>query len=266
MRKSLWFSFLFFLGCTLGLAEKHMTLGEEYLKQGQHLRAIEEYSRVVNFDKRSELAAKAQRQIAKIYENNLRDHPRAIRAYRDLYLRAEESYSKLEARVSIAKIYDEKLQQPVLAAKEFEEIFKEFGYNQVSSAELLIEWAQTLKAQGKFGAAADLYQKFRQSYPDHKEYTRVMIDEGQSRLANNQPKEAQEKFEYVIHNLAAKENQTHFVAEALYGLGNVYEFQDKIDDALKIYQKALEIYPNRRVIELKIEGVEQRRTKRKANT
>lgn len=253
------------MACTLGLAEKHMTLGEEYLKQGQYLRAVEEYSRVVNFDQRSELAAKAQLQIAKIYENNLKDYPRAIRGYRDLYLRAEENHSKLEARVSIAKIYEEKLQQPQLASKEYEEIFKEFGYKEHNSPELMLSLAQSYKDQGKYQEAGDLYKKFQEMFPSHKEVPRAIIEEGQSRVANNQYEEAKKSFEALIKLVEGKTNASHFEAEAYYGLGNVYEMQEKIDEALESYNKALDIYPNRRVVELKIERVKERRNKRRTS-
>src|SRR4051812_9502535 len=74
--------------CAIGVSEKHMQLAEEFFRQGKCLSAIEEYSRVVNYGGRTLLAINAQKQIAVVYEQYIRDFPRAIRAYRDVYLRS----------------------------------------------------------------------------------------------------------------------------------------------------------------------------------
>ena len=82
---------------------------------------------MVNFGQRSPTATHAQERIAWIYAQQLKDYPRAIRAYRDLYLRSEEKREKIAARLAVAKIYGEKLENPTHAAEEYAALLKEFG-------------------------------------------------------------------------------------------------------------------------------------------
>ena len=90
--------------CSLGVDDKHWRLAEEYTRQGQHRKAIEEYTRVVNFGGRTTLAVQAQIQIATIYEENLKNYNLAIRAYRDVVKRTEDNAIRLKARWAIARI------------------------------------------------------------------------------------------------------------------------------------------------------------------
>ncbi len=249
--------------CSLGGGERHWNLAANFEQSGQFMKAIEEYSRIVNLGSKTPLAIKAQLQIAAIYERNLRDPIRAIRAYRDVYRRSDDPRIRLRARKEIASIYSEKMMNPGSAAQEYGEI-----YSQENSAlgkdgpDVLLAWGTALSEAGRYEEATDKFQKFRKEYPGHVKTLRTYIDEGHARLAERKPELAADCFRQVISS-ASVETQNNLVAEAFYGLGMSLEMNDELPEALESYKRSLSIYPNPDVVKLKILSLEKRKKDRK---
>jgi tetratricopeptide (TPR) repeat protein len=258
---ALWLALV--VGCSAGVAEKHWQLAESFESQGQFLRAIEEYSRIVNFGHRNPIAIKAQFQIAQIYERNLKDYPRAIRAYRDAYRRSDDKRARMRAQLAVATIYAEPLQNPLLASQEFKSLYEEYGKDSREAPEILLAFAKNLTDANQFAESADKYAEFRKNFPGHKEWPRSLLFEGHARLAALQPGRAEECFREVIEKYTNVDGYLAIVAEAYYGLGGALEDEDKLDAALTAYRKSLAAYPNPKVIELKIERVQKRKQERR---
>lgn len=251
------------VACSVGLAEKHWQLAEEFQRQGQYLRAVEEYSRIVNFGHRSPLATKAELEIARIYEENLKDYPRSIRAYRDVVRRADDSRTKMEARRSVARIYLERLQNPGAAADELGPLFEEYGRFQKEGPDILLTLAKALTDAGRFSDSSTKYELFRQLYPGHRDGPRTLIDQGHALLADRSPDQAAKCFRELIEKVGNDPQTATLAAEAYYGLGNALEANDDLPGALAAYRQSLATYPNPKVIQLKIERVEKRRKERR---
>jgi len=254
---------IFLSACSFDLDEKHFVLAEEFLRQGQFRRAIEEYSRVVNYGKNSPLAVQAQLQIATMYDQSLRDFPMAIRAYRDVIKRSEDRALQMRAHWAICRIYMNKLERPSIAAEEYEKLFNLFGKDQKEGPEIILEWAKAIMESGEFVEAAKKFENFRKMYPGHKEGPRTLFEEGQAYLAERQFENAASRYEEVIAKFSGNTNYDSLVGEAHYGLGSSLEGMNKIQEAIQSYKNALPLYPNKKVIELKIERV-QKRSKEKA--
>jgi len=254
---------LTFLACTMGGGERQVEFAEELYRQGKFLSAIEEYSKVVNYGQRSPLALKAQEQIATIYEQNLKDFSRAIRAYRDLHQRADDKKVKFLARRAIARIYQDQLDSAGLAAEEFQGIIAEFGLTEPDSAEILLTWSKSLMDAGRFKDACEVLGSFRKNFPGNKDGPRALFDEGQALLADRRPDEAKPIFQEIIARFGGQASYSQLVSEAYYGLGNANEMRDDLEAALVAYRQSLSTYPNRDVIELKIRRVEQRKKERR---
>jgi tetratricopeptide (TPR) repeat protein len=253
---------MFVAACSAGVSEKHFELAQDYARQSQYLRAIEEFTRVVNSGEQKPLALQAQLQIAKIYEENLKDYARAIRAYRDVYLRAQDKDIKLTARLAVAKIYSDRLENPSAAADEYALLFKEGGQYRKEGPDIVLAWAKNLSDAGRFAEASDRYELFRKLYTGHKDGPRTLLDEGQALLAERKEDEAIALFRNVIENFSNKSEYNSLVGEAYYGLGSALEAQSDLGPALEAYKQALTMYPNKKVIELKIDRVSRRKQER----
>jgi tetratricopeptide (TPR) repeat protein len=252
------------VACTLGVSDEKWKLAQSYVQQGQYLRAIEEYSRIVNLEQSGDMAVKAQTQIALIYEQNLKDYPRAIRAYRDVYRRSgEDISSRLKARTEIARIYSSRLGDFQAAIEEYEVIFKEFGYQIAEGPDLMIARAEALMEAMRFEEASSVLAKFREHFPGHKEGPRTLLLQAQSYLASQKNDQAIENFRDIIRRFNGVEGFEHLVAEAYYGLGVAFESKDELEKALEAYRASLQKYPNPKVVELKIERLQQRKKERR---
>jgi len=249
--------------CSFNLEEKHFVLAEEFLRLGQYRRAIEEYSRVVNYGKNSPLAVQAELQIATIYDQTLRDYPMAIRTYRDVVKRTDDRALQMRALWAVCIIYAEKLERSSIAAEEYDKLFNQYGKEQKEGPEIMLAWAKTIMDSGEFVAAAKKYEEFRTLYPGHKDGPRTLFEEAQAYLADRQFEVAATKYQGVISKFAGNSNYDPLVGEAYYGLGSSFEGMSKMDDAINAYKQSLPLYPNKKVIELKIERV-QKRKKEKA--
>lgn len=249
--------------CSLNLDEKHFVLAEEFLRLGQLRRAIEEYSRVVNYGKNSPLAVQAELQIATIYDQTLHDYPMAIRAYRDVVKRTEDRALQMRALWAVCRIYSDKLERPSIAAEEYQKLFNQYGTEQKEGPEIMLAWAKTIMDSGDFIKAAKKYETFRSLYPGHKDGPRTVFEEGQAYLAERQFEVAATKYQEIVTKFFGNADYNALVGEAYYGLGSAYEGMNKMNEAIDAYKQSLPLYPNKKVIELKIDRV-QKRKKEKA--
>lgn len=260
MAYGLWAAMLFgSVACSLDLDEKHFVLAEEFLRLGQLRRAIEEYSRVVNYGKNSPLAVQAELQIATIYDQRLRDYPMAIRAYRDVVKRTEDRALQMRALWAVCRIYSDKLERPTIAAEEYEKLFNQYGTEQKEGPEIMLAWAKAIMDSGDFTGAAKKYENFRKLYPGHKDGPRTVFEEGQAYLADRQFEIAATKYQEIVTKFLGNLNYDVLVGEAYFGLGSSYEGMNKMIEAIEFYKKSLPLYPNKKVIELKIQRVENRK-------
>jgi len=249
--------------CNLGSSDQQWRLASSYIEQKQYLRAVEEYTRIVNFEQKGDLATKAQQQITLIYERYLSDYPRAIRSEREVYRRTDDPHAKRAARLKIADIYSNKLGDFSAAADEYERVFEEFGNMFAGSPERMLEWADALMETGKFADAALRYNQFRSSYPGNIHGARVLFLEAQAYLADQKYDVAIESFRELIRSYRSIEGQEGFVAESYYGLGMAFEAKDDLSKALEAYRESLAKYPNPRVVKVKIERLQKRKKERR---
>jgi len=249
--------------CSVGSNEESWRMAEEYSRQGQHLRSIEEYSRIVNSGPGTQMAIRAQTQIAVTYENYLKDYPRAIRAWRDVFRRSSEDRVRMQALWAVSKIYGDKLQDSAAAAEEYKDLYLKYAKNEKEGPEILLAWVRALMDSGHFLEAAVKCAEFRKNYPGHKEGPRVLLEEGKANLADREDKKAAESFRELIRTFEGRDGYGSLVAEAYYGLGSALEGQGDLPAALEAYKKSLATYPNPKVVETKIERVEKRRREKR---
>ncbi len=247
----------------MGSEEQQWKLASSYIDQAQYLRAIEEYTRIVNLEQKGDLAIKAQRQITLIYEKHLEDYPRAIRSEREVYRRSEDPRVKREARAKIAEIYSNRFGDFVAASDEYEKIFEESGYIFPKAPELLIAWGDSLMESGNYSSAALRFSEFRSKYPGQVQGPRVLFQEAQAYLADQKYEVAIESFRELIRNYKGTEGYDGFVAESYYGLGLSFEAKDDLEKALEAYRSSLAKYPNPKVVEVKIERLQKRKQERR---
>lgn len=249
--------------CSVGGNESSWHQAEEFARQGQYLRAIEEYSRIVNSGQRSQMAIRAQEQIALLYENFLKDYPRAIRAWRDVFRRTPDEHIKMSAQWAVARIYAEKVQDSSAAADEYRDLYTKFAAKEKDGPEILLSWTKALMDSGRFAEAADRCRDFRSSYPGHRDGPKVLLEEGQAQLADRNAEKAIAAFRELIRLFEDRDGYQSLVAEAYYGLGGALEEKGDLNSALEAYKKSLMTYPNPKVVEVKIERVQKRRKEKK---
>ncbi len=254
---------LFIVACAFDVNESHWKLASNFVKQGQYLRAIEEYTRIVNFEQRGPLGVRAQEEIARIYDAHLKDYPRAIRAYRDVYQRTDDAEVKMRARWEIAKIYGDRMGNFGAAAEEYGVLYRENLSNPKDGPEILLGWARALMDSGQFTDAAERFREFRDNYPGSASGPRAFLEESQAYLNAEKFNEAITNFQEAIKQFSGRKGYEALVAEAYYGLGMAFESKDELATALEAYKAGLSTYPNPRVIELKIDRLEKRKRERR---
>jgi tetratricopeptide (TPR) repeat protein len=109
-----------------------------------------------------------------------------------------------------------------------------------------------------FADAATTFAQFRNLYPGHVSGPKSLFDEAQAQLADRRYVQAIDLFRQVIEKFSSNNEYQDLVGQAYYGLGSAFESSGELDRALEAYRQGLSQYPNRKVIELKIERVLKR--------
>ncbi len=177
--------------------------------------------------------------------------------------RSDDAPLRLQAQWAIAKIYAQPLENPSSAAEEYRLLYRDLGRSDRRGPEILLDWAQALLDAGRPQDAAGLFLEFRESYPGHKDGPRALLEEAKAWLADRRTDRAIALFQETITKFAGFSTYDTLVGEAYYGLGLSFETNGDLGKALEAYRHSLAQYPNRKVIELKIEGLVKRQKEKR---
>lgn len=249
--------------CTVGGFEGHLRLAEGYFVQGQYQKALDEYSKIINAPVRGPVAIRAVMQAAKIYEENLKQYERAIKTYREISKKTDDERWLLDARTAAARIFQDRMDLPLEAAREYRTLLKDFGQDHMLAPTWSFRMGKALANAGSFDEAAQIFESFPKRFPDSQERPRARLEEANARLANRDFERAAAAFRTFLElDSRGAGVLSSWLGEAYYGLGSSLEALGESKSALEAYRQSLALYPNPKVIQLKIERVEMREKNR----
>jgi tetratricopeptide (TPR) repeat protein len=247
-----------FLGCVDDQGSRRWVEAENYHSQGQFKKAIEEFNRIAGYSGNPEAAVQAYIKIASIYLGDLKNEMSAIKAYKEALQRTKDSAVKIYIRKELAKVYLDRLDRPLIAAEELRIAINEGGQNEKEGPDLFLLLGKAFSEGGNYAEAALTFEKYRSLFPGHSGGPRSLFDEAQAQLADRRYVKAISLFQQVIEKFSGHTEYQDLVGQAYYGLGSAFESSGELERALEAYKQGLTQYPNKKVIELKIERVLKR--------
>ena len=249
---------LLLIACSLNLIDKHWNLASTYFRSGQYKRALSEYDKVLKLNPSFDKEINALRQKAIILHKHLRRYQEAIDVYFQLAKKSRLDQEIVSSLRQIAEIYAFNLGNYPEANKVFLEIVNKYDYEFRSADKFIQDWAAMLYESGQFRDAAKKIAEFRNYFPGHDDTPRSYLEEARAYLAAQEVEEAKKIFLKIVELFVGDSANADLLAEAYFGLGNVHEDRDELKKSLEYFEKSLEFYPNREVVELKIRGLKRR--------
>jgi tetratricopeptide (TPR) repeat protein len=231
--------------------------------QGEHLRAIATYEKVISLDPASQEAQEAYLQMADTHFYGLRGYAAAARIYEDFVTRGTPGPKLLDARKKLASLYQFHLKDYRGAIEQYRRLVEELGGPRGKQHEEILSY---LMAIGDCYFALDNFNQARIEYRALGEVggaTGPKIQEMRKRAAfqiaeslymENRCEEALPHYEKLL----SEPGQSEYDTRARFGVANCYEELGKNQEAMDLYRKILEQYPNKAVIELKIKNLQAR--------
>lgn len=257
--KTFWALIFLISACSFKISEKHLSLGNNFEQRGQYKRALEEYQKVININEKPQLVNSALEKSAFINFRYIRDYQKAVELFKEVYEKSPEQDKKIQAMEMLSEIYSEYLNDTNASLEWQTKLFNDFGKHLKNADQQYLAYSEKLIESARYNRAIVVYDEFLKKFPAHSETPRVMIHKGEAYAALGETDEAKKAYQEIVETFSNNPDKRSLVAEAYYGLGMSFERDDNLDKALDFYEKSLDDYPNREVVEIKISGINRRK-------
>lgn len=215
------------------LAESIFLQAKTYADSMQHLKAAEEYRRVVQHAPRVEIADLALYNSALEYEN-AKEYRRAVEGYNDLINNYPDSEHYLNAVNNLAFDYRE-LEDFKNAALTYEKLADLHPDPEKAEAALYNASLSYVQAE-EWRHAIDVNNEFVERFPDSEDADNLLFDNAHYYLKLNDIESANRIYE----EFATKFPKSPRVVEAYYRRGEYFRSRGLMDDAIAEYDRALQ--------------------------
>lgn len=255
-------------GCSVDNAKRHYALAEKLWTDGKYAAAVSEFEKVSQRDPTGKLGTQALLRGATTQELFLKQYAEAVQKLKRYTEISHDDASVWAARKQIGEIlfnkteqYDQALRwyQNLLQLQPKAEEVPEFTYR-VARCQFYL---------GKFEDALASYLLIIKANPQTQLAERATFEIAQTHLAQGeQAGTARTAQDYFKNALAAYQDflkkfpKSSLAPEAEFGIASCQEATDQLDAAFQSYQALLDTYPSRKVIEIKLERIRERKTQR----
>ncbi len=257
MRKFLLLSLLLFsFGCFNNPEQEEFKLAEQEWKEKRYNNSVEKYEAIISKFPDGEFTDLSFLRLGEIYRLNLGNEEKALVYFYRLAQKGKTKY-KLIAQENIANIYENDLRDYDQAIIEYQKLIH------LSPDPEVVDQSQFKIAlcyfkKGDYFQAITEFEILERDYPDSK-----LIEEGIFQKLNcyyilGVCEKAIKGYKQFLSDFPSSK----YSGEAKYCIGNCLEEKEELTEALKIYKSIQEKNFNKKVLEKKISGLEERIKKR----
>ncbi len=250
--------------CTSESPKPHFVLAEELWKNKQYEAAAAKFDQVAKLDPRGELGTQALFRSAMTLSLFIQRHPDAVERLELFTEWNQDLELDLKAQLEIGEILYNRQRKYVLAIAKYEHILAEYlkDSGDQRRAEALFRIGKSNFFLWEFEKAVSTYQKIASDFAgtpwaERAQFeTAVALYTGGDRAEDSAGgfKQAKEAYEKFLKNFPKSE----LTSQARFGIANCLEEMDMLPQAQAEYERLLNRYPAKGVIEVKLKRIEQR--------
>lgn len=226
---------------------------EEQRARGLYQEALNTYQKIIDLDPAAETARKAYLAMGDVYSFGLKNDGLALRIYGDLAKRGKSTDEAFQAQRNVAIIYHQRRRNFRQAILEYQHLLQDYPRHALAP-EFQMAVADCYYALNDFNQARIEYLALASRYPKSAMADRARFQAAETYFMENQCKEAIETY----NELLKKNPQSTFAQRARFGIANCEEDLGNYRRSQQLYTELLASYPNRAVIELKLQNLKKR--------
>lgn len=226
---------------------------QKYANQGDYLRALEFYDRVIKRNSHTDRTIEAEREAARISFYEVKDYKKSVAYYKLLVLHAKDPQERMQAQKQVATIYFDDLQNYGGAIAEFSKLL-EMPHNDAEESQYRLSLARSYFYLGEYFQALSEIENILGRKNDDKTKFNSMALKGNILVAQKQYAKAVDVFRKLIDDfpiMALKENVGLTLAVC-------YEESNDFKNAIRVLEEYRGKYSPPEYIELRIKRLQER--------
>lgn len=255
-------------GCSVDSAKRHYVLAEKLWTDGKYSAAVNEFEKVAARDPHGALGTQALLRGATTQALFLAEYPAAIQKFRRFTEISHDPAAVWDARKQIGDILFNKTEQYDQALRYYEDLIR-MQPDAPEHGELMYRVARSQFFLGRFDDAITTYLKMIHEFPKTTLAERAAFEIAQTHLARGEQTGATHSAQDLLktamvsyQGFLKQYSQSPLVPEAEFGIASCLEALDQLDAAFQAYEALLDRYPSRKVIEIKLERIRERKAQR----
>jgi len=240
------------LGCDAS-PQRNMDLAAKRMDQGDYLGAAREYERMVEAFPKSRLAGDAYYWLGILYFHYLDDPQNSLEAFRGVVEQFPSNENAASALYSMGELYEKKLGDARSAITTYQRLLVP-GQNQSLSEKAHFRIAEIYFDLRELDQARTEWEAFIRKNPRSPQNGEALYRISGTYYIQKRYEKAFQHYQ----SLATQYPSSPLFLEAKYKMANCLDEMRRYRESLGIYESILESYPNRKVIEIKIQEIQNR--------
>lgn len=242
----------FLLSSCEPVPKKLFQSAEKRLENGDFLGAVKSYEHLIEQYPRSDFLDDAYFAIGTIERLYLGNHANAILAFRTVAESFPEGTLAQEAQLILGEIYEKKYEDSRRAIAEYQK-YLEITSDKNRGEEVQFRIGRIYFGQGEFEQARNEWSQLTAQAPGSEWADNATYHTANSLLLQDR----HEKARSILENAIQRYPESDVLIEMQYSLGSALEELGRTEEAIQVFHKIQEDYPNPGVIGLKIQNLEK---------
>jgi len=242
------------LSCSQDPVESQYHRGQALFEKGEFSSAVEVFRKIATYTPDSSWAPEALYQSGQINYLYLKEYEKAVDDFAHLVYYYPRNKNAFDAQAKIVEIYVNKFDDHMQAIIELRKLIEKYpSHNEMDQYQYML--AQCYYQLRDFDQVRLEYLILIDSYPNSK-----LVPEVYYNIANTYFIEGGGKLEKAIEyyqRVIDEYPQSEFVHDSRFYIAAATEEAGDLEEAKRLYEELLPTYPNPRVVELRIEGIEE---------
>lgn len=264
MRNTLRINSLLFLlligvvGCAERRQMKQVNEADEKITQGNYGEGAALLRKAIVIQPESKTAIKAIYKLGFTLESYLKDYEGAVQQYQEFIRLSLDKVSNYEVLKRIANIYFEQHREPEKSIAAYKRLIS-FNPESLEIDFFQFRIGESYFRQNNFEQARYEYQQLLERFPKSQFAARARFEIGNAYYMEGKYDIAEQAWQQVVRN----HTQSEYATEAQFMMAQCLEHQEKLQNALQMYENLQGRYPASDVLDLRMTELKKRILKKK---